>query len=274
MRLEFAFALFAFLAAPFTAGKQSAPPTPQTVYYAGPGVTAPELLPIHPANDTHGHCNKDDGTAILSAIVDADGVAQEVKTFQPGDPNLDNFAVDLVTTSRFKPGTYNGSPIPVAIYAALSLNTCVAHVKDSAGRKPDGLRLRSTPTVSIGLARPPQTPIERTFPVPVNSPSPGTATPLSTDKASDQVSAPVAIFAPNPHYSVYGRSKRIQGKCLVSLIVDADGIPQSVQIMKSLEPSLDRNAIEAVNIWWFKPAMKGPVPVPVKITVEIDFHLY
>jgi TonB family protein len=245
-----------------------------TVYYAGPGVTAPALLQNHLTNDAHGHCKKDDGTAILSAIVGADGVAQDVKTFQPGDLTLDNFAVGLLTTSQFTPGTYNGSPVPVAIYAALSLETCAVHVKNSSGRKSDGLRLRASPAISIGLARTPQTSLDKKFPVPANPSSFGTTTSTGIDKASDSVSAPVPIFAPDPHYSDYAKSKRIQGKCLVSLIVDADGIPRNVQIFKSLEPSLDRNAIEAVNIWWFRPAMKGLVPVPVMITVEVDFRLY
>ena len=134
--------------------------------------------------------------------------------------------------------------------------------------------MRSSPAVSTGLVRRPQTAIERAFSVPTNPFSPGTTTPTGADMASDSVSMPVPIFAPDPHYSDFGRRKRIQGKCLVSLIVDADGVPRNVQIFKSLEPSLDRNAIEAVNIWWFRPAMKGPDPVPAKITVEVDFRLY
>jgi outer membrane biosynthesis protein TonB len=36
---------------------------------------------------------------------------------------------------------------------------------------------------------------------------------------------------------------------------------------------LDEKAIEAVSQYRFKPAMKDGVPVPVKITVEVNFHL-
>ena len=134
VRREFVFGLIVLVSAAFAAAQQPAPPTPppaadsqsgaMTVYNAGPGVTAPALLPIHLPNETRGRCKKDDGTAILSAIVGADGVAQDVMTFQPGDPTLDNFAVGLLTTSQFTPGTFNGSPVSVAVYVALSLEMC------------------------------------------------------------------------------------------------------------------------------------------------------
>ena len=82
MRREFAFALIALLSAAFAAAQQPAPPTPppaadsqsgaMTVYYAGPGVTAPSLLPIAFTDvSASGKCNNLDGTAVLSAFVDA-----------------------------------------------------------------------------------------------------------------------------------------------------------------------------------------------------------
>jgi TonB family protein len=37
---------------------------------------------------------------------------------------------------------------------------------------------------------------------------------------------------------------------------------------------LDQKALEAVRKYRFKPAMKAGVPVPVMITVEVNFRLY
>jgi hypothetical protein len=37
---------------------------------------------------------------------------------------------------------------------------------------------------------------------------------------------------------------------------------------------LSEKAIEAVNKYRFKPAMKDGMPVPVKMNVEVRFHLY
>jgi hypothetical protein len=37
---------------------------------------------------------------------------------------------------------------------------------------------------------------------------------------------------------------------------------------------LDEKALEAVLKYRFKPAMKGSTPVPVMISVEVNFRLY
>jgi TonB family protein len=59
---------------------------------------------------------------------------------------------------------------------------------------------------------------------------------------------------------------------LIKLIVDAQGKPQNAQVVRPLGYGLDERAIAAVNK--FKPAMKEGVPVPVMITVEVNFRLY
>ena len=57
-------------------------------------------------------------------------------------------------------------------------------------------------------------------------------------------------------------------------MVDANGMPQNEQVVKSLDPGLDQNALAAVAQYRFKPAMKDGVPVPVKITIDVTFKLY
>jgi TonB family protein len=89
------------------------------------------------------------------------------------------------------------------------------------------------------------------------------------------MSAPVPLLQPQAEYSDYARKKGISGICLLGLIVDANGMPQNIHVIKSLEPSLDQNAIEAVKKYRFKPAIKdGTVPVPVVVNIEVNFRLY
>jgi len=47
-----------------------------------------------------------------------------------------------------------------------------------------------------------------------------------------------------------------------------------VKVVKSLEPSLDANAIEAVKSWKFAPATKDGRPVAVAMRLEIDYKLW
>lgn len=89
------------------------------------------------------------------------------------------------------------------------------------------------------------------------------------------ISAPIAINAPEAEFSDEARRAKYQGVCLVSLIVDAHGNPQNPRVVRPLGMGLDEKALEAVRQYKFKPAMKdGRTPVPVMITVEINFRLY
>jgi TonB family protein len=89
------------------------------------------------------------------------------------------------------------------------------------------------------------------------------------------VSAPVPLNSVEAEFSDEARRAKYQGVCLISLIVDAQGNPQNPRVVRALGMGLDEKALEAVKKYKFKPAMKeGRTPVPVMITVEVNFRLY
>jgi TonB family protein len=88
------------------------------------------------------------------------------------------------------------------------------------------------------------------------------------------VSAPVPIFTPEAEFSDEARRAKYQGVCLISLIVDAQGNPQNPRVVRPLGMGLDEKALEAVRKYKFKPAMKGGSPVPVMMSIEVNFRLY
>ena len=88
------------------------------------------------------------------------------------------------------------------------------------------------------------------------------------------VSAPKAMYAPDPEYSEEARKAKYQGTCVLLLVVGSDGRPRDIRIARSLGLGLDEKAIEAVKQWKFEPAMKDGRPVAVQINVEVDFRLY
>lgn len=110
---------------------------------------------------------------------------------------------------------------------------------------------------------------------PPHAPTPNANCPTGLCQVGGRVSAPIPLYTPEAEYSKYARKKKLTGVCLIGLVVDANGTSQNVHVVKSLEPSLDKNAIEAVKKYRFKPAMKnGKVPVPVAINIEVYFRLY
>lgn len=89
------------------------------------------------------------------------------------------------------------------------------------------------------------------------------------------VSAPVPLNSVEAEFSDEARRAKYQGVVLVGLIVDAQGNPQSVHIVRALGMGLDEKAIEAVRKYKFKPAMKDGKAVAVSgVTVEVNFRLY
>jgi periplasmic protein TonB len=88
------------------------------------------------------------------------------------------------------------------------------------------------------------------------------------------VSEPVLLYAPDPEFSDEARRAKYQGICVVGLIVDAQGNPQQVHIVRPLGMGLDEKAMEAVRQYKFKPAMFHGRPVPVQIDIEVNFRIY
>ncbi len=93
-------------------------------------------------------------------------------------------------------------------------------------------------------------------------------------KVGGGVSAPKAIYAPDPEYSEEARKVKHMGTVVLWLIVGPDGKPRDIRVARTLGLGLDEKAIEAVRTWRFDPAMKDGKPVAVQINVEVNFHLY
>jgi len=90
-----------------------------------------------------------------------------------------------------------------------------------------------------------------------------------------RISAPVVIHSVEAEFSDEARRAKYQGVCIISLVVDAQGNPQDIHIARALGMGLDEKAIEAIRQYKFRPAMKdGKTPVPVLISIEVDFRLY
>jgi TonB family protein len=93
-------------------------------------------------------------------------------------------------------------------------------------------------------------------------------------RVGNGVTAPVALNNVEAVFTDQARKAKYQGVCIVSLIVDAQGKPQNPRVVRSLGMGLDEKALEAVLKYRFRPAMKGNTPVPVMISVEVNFRLY
>jgi TonB family protein len=90
----------------------------------------------------------------------------------------------------------------------------------------------------------------------------------------DGVSAPRAIYTPEPEFSEEARKAKYQGVVVVTIIVGPDGRVHNPRVVRSLGMGLDEKAIEGVKTWKFDPSKKDGHPVAVEMNVEVAFNLY
>ena len=88
------------------------------------------------------------------------------------------------------------------------------------------------------------------------------------------VSAPVVIHSVEPEFTPEARAASLQGSVAIQLIVDNQGNPQNVHLVRRLGMGLDEKAIAAVRQYKFKPAMYEGHPVAVQLVIDVDFHLH
>jgi TonB family protein len=126
------------------------------------------------------------------------------------------------------------------------------------------------------------------------SPVPGTSQQASDSAATTlreygpqdhEVVRPKVIYAPDPEFSDKARKKKLGGVCVFSVLIDAQGNPQDLQLVKSAADgvnqkqrsaaqSLDQKGMEAVRQYRFQPATLHGKPVPYRVMIEVNFRIY
>ena len=89
------------------------------------------------------------------------------------------------------------------------------------------------------------------------------------------VTSPVLVREFKPNYTSEAMRARIQGVVTMEAVVLPDGSVGDVHIVRSLDQQfgLDKEAVNTIKKWRFKPGMRLGQPVPVLIVVEMSFTL-
>ncbi len=228
--------------------------------------TIPVLLPVQPIELASEKCkkkNQRNEEVRLSLIVTSDGKTRRITFLHPSGNDLDQKALDLAHADRFTPAMRDGEA--VAAWQSLTIDFQSCREKPNDKNPFPDCRLISQPIQKLdALQHPPETPQIA-----------DENKPAQPYHVGGGVSAPVPLLTPEAHYSDSARRKKISGICLISMIVDGQGMPQNPRIVRSLGYGLDEKALEAVTHYRFKPALKaGFEPVPVILAIEVNFRLY
>jgi protein TonB len=76
----------------------------------------------------------------------------------------------------------------------------------------------------------------------------------------------------NPVYPPIAQSARVQGVVILEATIGPDGRVVNAKILRSV-PLLDAAALEAVEQWEYTPTLLNGEPVPVIMTVTVNFTL-
>ena len=87
------------------------------------------------------------------------------------------------------------------------------------------------------------------------------------------VTAPRLVNKTEPDYTQEAKDAKIQGRVLLSAIIDVDGKAHEVRVEEGLDAGLDANAVSAIGAWVFEPAQRNNEPVPVAVKIEVNFRL-
>jgi TonB family protein len=86
------------------------------------------------------------------------------------------------------------------------------------------------------------------------------------------LAGPVPIIKVDPKYPPELVREHVQGEVVLYAIIRKSGSVDSIKVMRSLDPRLDRDAAAALAQWKFQPGTRAGVPVDIEAVVHIPFN--
>jgi TonB family protein len=167
----------------------------------------------------------------------------------------------------------NGDPAHPEALAQLVKKVFAASVEDVLAGKSEAQRNADLFTVAYSSRSTQASPMDSSaagIPDPAN---PGSTIPVY--KTSQRgLTYPRAVYTVDPEFTDEARKKKFNGTYIVGMIVDTQGFPIRVHVIRSADPGLEDNSIAAVSQYRFSPAILEGKPVPVELAVEITFRIY
>jgi protein TonB len=96
--------------------------------------------------------------------------------------------------------------------------------------------------------------------------------PQQAVRVGGQIKEPRKLKHVAPAYPDIAKQARVQGVVILECIISPQGKVTDVKVLRGI-PLLDQAAIDAVKQWVYTPTLLNGVPVPVIMTVTVNFKL-
>jgi len=109
-------------------------------------------------------------------------------------------------------------------------------------------------------------------PPPPPPPPPASYDGMAPLRVGGNIKTPTKIRDVRPLYPPDAQSAGITGVVIIEAVIDPAGKVSSANVLRSIPP-LDQAALDAVRQWEFTPTLLNGAPVPVIMTVTVNFTL-
>lgn len=96
--------------------------------------------------------------------------------------------------------------------------------------------------------------------------------PQQAVRVGGQIKEPKKLKSVNPVYPDIAKQARVQGVVILEATISPQGKVNDVKVLRGI-PLLDQAAVDAVKQWVYTPTLLNGVPVPVIMTVTVNFKL-
>jgi len=96
--------------------------------------------------------------------------------------------------------------------------------------------------------------------------------PSGAVRVGGEIRPPTKTQDVRPVYPPIAQAARVQGVVILETTIGPDGTVRDARVLRSI-PMLDQAAVDAVKQWQFAPTMLNGAPVPVMMTVTVNFTL-
>jgi periplasmic protein TonB len=96
--------------------------------------------------------------------------------------------------------------------------------------------------------------------------------PSQAVRVGGQIKEPKKLKDVKPSYPDIAKQARVQGVVILECTISPQGKVTDVKVLRGI-PLLDAAAIDAVKQWVYTPTLLNGVPVPVIMTVTVNFRL-
>ncbi len=95
---------------------------------------------------------------------------------------------------------------------------------------------------------------------------------LPYNKPKGLLSGPIPERKVDPKYPQTLIKEKVDGEVILYAIIRKDGTVDSIQLVRGIDPQLDKNSMDALSRWVFRPGARDGQPVDLEAVVHIPFH--